>query len=199
MKKVLFATSNPAKLKRFSKGLLENEIELISLKDINLDLDVEENGKDAIQNALIKARAYYQSTKMPVIAMDDTLFLEGVPSKLQPGMYVRRINGKRLTDEEMIKYYSALAKKYGIEGKITARWIYGMAVIKDGTESTYTWSKEDFYLVDTPSEKLTSGYPLNTISMNKKLGKYFTDLTESDKILIQEDENDVINFIKKNI
>lgn len=40
MKKVLFATSNPAKLKRFSKGLLENEIELISLKDINLDLDV---------------------------------------------------------------------------------------------------------------------------------------------------------------
>lgn len=136
---------------------------------------------------------------MPVIAMDDTLFLEGVPSKLQPGMYVRRINGKRLTDEEMIKYYSALAKKYGIEGKITARWIYGMAVIKDGTESTYTWSKEDFYLVDTPSEKLTSGYPLNTISMNKKLGKYFTDLTESDKILIQEDENDVINFIKKNI
>lgn len=199
MKKVLFATSNPAKVKRFADRLLESGIELITLKDMNLELDVEENGETAIENALIKARAYYNETKLPVIAMDDTLYLEGIPDSLQPGMYVRRVNGKRLDDEEMIKHYSSLATNYGENGRITARWIYGMAVICDGKEKTYTWSKEDFFIVDTPSKKITSGYPLNSISINKKLNKYFTDITEEDKSLIQEDESGVIDFIAKSI
>lgn len=199
MKKVLFVTSNPAKVKRFSKYLLDNDIELISLKDIDLELDIEENGESAIENALIKARVYYNETKLPVIAMDDTLYLEKVPNDLQPGLYVRRVGGKKLDDDEMIEHYSSLARNYGENGKITARWIYGMAAICDGKESTYTWSKEDFYIVDIPSKKINTGYPLNSISINKKLNKYFTDITEEDKSLIQEDESDVIDFIVKNI
>lgn len=199
MKKVLFATGNSAKVKRFKEKLLEKGIELISLKDIDVEIDIEENGKDAIENALIKARAYYQITGIPTLAMDDNLFLENVPSEKQPGMYVRRVNGKTLSDDEMIEYYSALAKEYGKDGKITSRWIYGMAIINKGKENVYTWSKEDFYLVDTPSKIIQKGYPLNTISINKKLDKYFTDLTEEDKRSLQEDESDVIEFIVKNI
>lgn len=198
MKKILFATGNQTKAKRFSKGLLEKGIEVISLADLNLNINIDENGKNAIENALIKARAYYQKTKMTTIAMDDNLYLENVPAEKQPGMYVRRVNGKRLTDEEMIEYYSKLVKDYGTDGKITARWIYGIALIKDNKEFTYTWEKEDFYLVDTPSNIINQGYPLNTISINKKLNKYFTDITESDKLLIQEDESDVVDFIAKN-
>ena len=37
MKKIVFATSNPTKAKRFSKGLLENGIEIMSLKDIDIE------------------------------------------------------------------------------------------------------------------------------------------------------------------
>lgn len=37
---------------------------------------------------------------MPCMGMDDTLYLEGVPDDLQPGLFVRRVNGKSLTDEE---------------------------------------------------------------------------------------------------
>lgn len=73
MKKIVFATGNPTKAKRFSKGLSEYDIEVLSLKDLNLDLDVEEDGKDAISNALIKARECYKKTNMPTIGMDDTL------------------------------------------------------------------------------------------------------------------------------
>ena len=199
MKQILFATGNPSKVKRFSDGLKKEGIEIISLKDIDIKLDIEENGKNAIENALIKARSYSQATGLPTIAMDDNLFLENVPEAKQPGVYVRRVNGKTLSDEEMIAYYSNLAEEYGTDGKITSRWIYGMALIKDGMEKVYTWSKEDFYLVNTPSQVIQSGYPLNTISINKKLGKYFTDLTEKDKLLLQEDESTVIDFISKNI
>ena len=99
----------------------------------------------------------------------------------------------------MIEHYTNLAKTYGKNGKITCRWVYGMALINNGKEFTYTWSKEDFYIVDKPSSKIDVGYPLNTISINKKINKYFTDLTEEDKKQIQEDESNVIEFICKSL
>ncbi len=199
MKQILFATSNQAKVKRFAQALLQKGIEVISLLDMNSNLNIEENGKNAIENSLIKARAYYKKTGMVTFAIDDNLYLENVPDSKQPGMFVRRVNGKRLSDEEMIKYYSNLAKEYGTNGKITARWVYGMAIITNKGEFTYSWSKSDFYLVDTPSKVINVGYPLNTISINKKLNKYFTDITEEDKLLIQENEENVIEFITKNV
>lgn len=199
MKKVLFATENESKAKRFKKGLLENGIELITINDIEEKIDIEENGANAIENALIKARAYAKTEGIPAFAMDDNLYIEEIPEDKEPGMYVRRVNGKRFSDDEMIKYYSNLAHEYGKDGKLTCRWIYGIAVINNGVESTYTWSKEDFYIVDKPSNKINPGYPLDTISINKKLNKYFTDITEDNKKEIKEDESDVIDFLCNNL
>lgn len=199
MKELLFATGNIAKINRFKDKLKENNINLISLKDIDISLDVTEDGKTAIENALIKARAYSNKLDMPVIAMDDTLYFDNVPEDIQPGLYVRRVKDKVLTDDEMIEYYSNLAKKYGVDGKIVARWIYGMALINNGKEYTYTWSKEDFYITSTPSDIINTGYPLNSISINMKLNKYFTDLTTDDKKELYNDESEVIDFIVKSL
>lgn len=199
MKKVLFATENESKCKRFKNQLLKNNIEIITINDIDKKIDIDENGQNAIENALIKARAYTSVCDIPVFAMDDNLYIDNIPNDKQPGMYVRRVNGKRLTDEEMIEYYSNLAHEYGENGKLACRWVYGMAIINNGHECTYTWSREDFYMVDKPSNKINPGYPLNTISINKKLNKYFTDITEDDKKKFEEDESDVINFLCKNL
>ena len=193
--KVLFATTNPAKVKRYKEQLSENGIELISINDIDEKLDINENGKDAIENAYIKAKTYYDKTKIPTIGIDDCLFIEGISEEEQPGTNVRRVNGKRLNDDEMIEYYSNLAHEYGENGKLTCRWVYGIAVINNGIESTYTWSKEDFFIIDKPSDKINPGYPLNTISINKKLNKYFTDMTDEDREETNEDESDVVNFL----
>ena len=199
MKQVLFATGNVAKVKRFKDKLLAKGIELLSLKDLNLTLDVLENGTSAIENALIKARACQKMVDMPVMAMDDSLYLEGIPANLQPGLFVRRVNAKSLTDEEMIGYYSNLVKEYGVDGKLVARYIYGMAIISKKKEATYTWSKNDFLLVATPSEVINPGYPLNSISKNIKLDKYFSEMTKEDYELVQEQEDDVIDFIVNNV
>ena len=142
---------------------------------------------------------YAKEVNIPVFAMDDNLYLENVPEEYQPGMYVRRVNGKRLNDDEMIEHYINLVKQYGEDGKLTCRWVYGLAIISGEKENTYTWSKEDFYLVDKVSDKINPGYPLNSISINKKLNKYFTDITDEDKVKIQEDESDVVKFIANNI
>ena len=99
MKKVLFATGNESKVKRFQKGLLAKDIKIVTLNDIDTkNIEVVENGKNAIENALIKARAYAKIQNIPVFAMDDNLYIDGIPENKQPGMYVRRVNGKRLND-----------------------------------------------------------------------------------------------------
>lgn len=200
MKKIVFATGNPSKAIRFSKGLLEKNIEVSSLKELNITLEIQENGKTAIENALIKARECYKKTKMPTIGMDDALYIENVPEEKQPGLYVRRVNGKTLNDEEMLEHYINLVKEYGTNGSIDAKWIYGLAVINEkGEESTYTWTKDNFYMVDTLSNIINPGYPLNSISKYKKIDKYFTDITQEEKELIAVNEEDVVEFIAEHV
>ncbi|MEG0873660.1 MAG: hypothetical protein RSD14_05835 [Clostridia bacterium] len=53
----------------------------LSQKDLNIKLDEPENGQNAIENALIKAREAYRNTNMNVIGMDDSLYLENVPER----------------------------------------------------------------------------------------------------------------------
>ena len=200
MKQIIFATTNQSKSKRFSKGLKELGIEVLSLKDIDVKLDVKEDGSTAIENALIKARECYKKTKKPSMGMDDTLYMEGVPEDLQPGLFVRRVNGKNLTDEEMIEHYTNLVKEYGINGRINCKWIYGLAVINEkGEETTYSWFKDDFYMTSSRSDKINPGYPLNSISKYKKLDKYFTEVTLEDMKLIEVNEDDVVDFIASHI
>ena len=200
MKKILFATGNPTKAKRFSKGLMKYDIQVLSLKDLDIEIEVDENGTTPIENALLKARECYKKTNMPSMGMDDSLYLENVPSEKQPGLFVRRVAGKTLTDEEMISHYTNLVKEYGIDGKLSCKWIYGLAVIdKFGNENTYTWCKDNFYMVDTVSDKINPGYPLNSISKYKNIDKYFTDIKDEDLELIKVNEDDVVKFIKEHI
>ena len=195
--KVLFATTNPAKIKRYSNKLQERGLQVLTLKDIDIKLEVEENGKNAIENAYIKAKAYYEATGMITIAVDDNLFIEELPEDKQPGTNVRRVNGKVLTDDEMIEYYTNLVKENG--SKLTAKWVYGM-VVYDGKEpKEYTWSKDHFYFVDKPSEKRTPGYPLNSISVMPEYNKYFVELTPEEKNSNKNNEDDVIEFIVKSL
>lgn len=199
MKEILFATGNESKVNRFKEKLLERGILLKSLKDININLEVEENGKTAIENAEIKAKAYYDATKITTMAMDDTMYIDDIPEDKQPGVFVRRVNGKRLNDEEMIEYYTNLVKTYGKDGKLNTKWILGMAIIKDGKISTYTDVTSEYYLVDTPAKDMKEGYPLSSILVNKKVNKYDIYLSEEDKKIGQADDAGFIDFIEKTI
>lgn len=197
--KVLFASTNPSKVARFQKELESAGIDVITIRDLEETLDIEEIGKDALENAVIKAKAYYELTGLPTIGMDDTLFIEGIPAEKQPGCFVRRVNGVELSDEEMLNYYVNLVREYG--GRLLAKWVYGMAIWTEKGEFTYTWSNEGFYLTDTPSEKRNIRYPLDSISFEPNLQKYYSELSDEEKKMLSKSDGleDVINFIKKSL
>ena len=54
-------------------------------------------------------------------------------------------------------------------------------------------------MVSTRSDKINLGYPLNSISKYKKLDKYFTDVTLDDIKMLNENEDDVVDFIASHI
>ena len=197
--KILFATTNPAKVKRYEKKLTEKGIELITIKDLDFKLDIDENGKNALENAYIKAKTYYDTTNITTIGMDDNLFIEELPVEKQPGTHVRRINGKELTDDEMIEYYTNLAKEYG--GKLTAKWVYGMVIYNEKEKKEYTWSKSHFYFVDKPCDKRNPGYPLDSITIVPEYNKYYLDLTKEEMEKYKQNTNtdNTINFILQNL
>jgi 8-oxo-dGTP diphosphatase len=177
--KVLLATSNEAKIKRYGKIIENLGFELISLKDINLKLDVNEDGNNPVENATIKAKAYNVETGIPTIAQDDGLVIEKFSSEKQPGTHVRRIKGKELPDDELLEYYISELNKVG--GESRAVWKRGLAFALD-KDNVYTLETEDeTYFLSKPCELRSKGYPLSSLGYNKKLNKYVIEMTEEEK------------------
>lgn len=179
--KILYGTTNQAKLesmKRITKSL---GVEIIGLNDLKQPLPViEESGKNPLENAKIKAKTYFETFSMPVFSCDSGLYFDDLEDSLQPGTHIRRVNGKELTDEEMIIYYSNLARNYN--GKLIGKYKNAIYFIVD--ESTHFFSMdealdtESFMLVSEPHEKRIKGFPLDSISMDIASGQYYYDIIE---------------------
>ena len=118
--KILYGTTNQGKLLAMKKSVEGLDIELIGLRDFGCELPVvNENGKTPLENAELKARAYFAAFHMPVFSCDSGLYFDELAEEEQPGIHVRRVGGKELTDDEMIAHYASLAERHG--GKITGR------------------------------------------------------------------------------
>lgn len=197
--KILFATTNPAKVRKYKAELEKRGIELLTLKDLDFELKIDENGKNAIENARIKSKTYYDATKIPTIGMDNNLFIEELSDEEQPGTHVRRINGKELNDDEMIEHYTNLVKNHG--GKLTAKWVYGMVIYTNKGYHELSWNKDHFYFIDKPSTKINPGYPLDSISIIPEFNKYLVELNDEEKEQYKKNDNinDVIEFITHSI
>ena len=188
--KILYGTGNPAKLVSMGRRLSGLGIELIGLKDIAVEIpQIEEDGRTPLENAEKKALGYYRAFGMPVFSCDSGLYLEGVPEDEQPGVHVRTVGGKYLTDEEMLQHYSSLAEKYG---DLTARYRNAICLVLDG-EHIYkameeSMASEPFRITALPHAKRREGFPLDSLSVDIRTGKYYFDLDESelDQVAVED-------------
>ncbi len=181
--KILYGTTNRAKLQAMRTALESFDIDIIGLGDINSELPcINENGGTPLENAEIKARAYYKAFNMPVVSCDSGLYFDELQEEEQPGLYVRRINGKELTDDEMIVYYGELAERHG--GRITGRYRNAIYFILDAehhySSMDMSIATEPFILVAKPHSKRVEGFPLDALSVDIRTGKYYYDLDTKD-------------------
>jgi len=92
MRKVIFATSNEGKMKEIREIMKDMDIELLSLKDLNLNPDIVENGNSFEENAIIKAKQVMELTGEIVMADDSGIEIEYLGKA--PGIYSARFLGE---------------------------------------------------------------------------------------------------------
>jgi len=181
--KLLYGTTNIAKLNSMRSKVEGMGIEIIGLKDIDIKVDsVDESGNNPIENARVKALAYYEAIRMPVFSCDTGLYIDGVESKSQPGAYVRRVDCKEMSDEEMIAYYTKIAADMG--GFAKARYKNAICLVLD-QEAIYQYDGEDisseyFLLASKPHLKRVEGFPLDSISVEIDSEEYYMDLESTE-------------------
>ena len=179
-----------------------DNIEIVMPNQINIKLDVIEDGKTAEENAIKKAKAYYEKTKLATIAEDSGLWIEKFPEEEQPGLFVKRINGKEnLSDEELLNCYIQKLNKVG--GTSNARYITGIAIVNENGEVfSKTIHEEMFILTSNKNEKgYTHGGFLDVISYDPINNKYFNELTQEEKAkrykVIDNETRNIIEEILK--
>ncbi|MBR5266550.1 MAG: hypothetical protein IKV63_08055 [Clostridia bacterium] len=181
--KILYGTTNKAKLQAMKNALSDMDIQLVGLNDIGKELPhIDESGNTPLENAEIKARAYYKAFGMPVFSCDSGLYFDELPDEAQPGLFIRRVNGREFSDDEMIEHYAALADRYG--GKITGRYRNAIYFILDEghhySSMDMSIATEPFILTSTPHKKRVDGFPLDALSIDIATGKYYYDLDVKD-------------------
>lgn len=196
--KLFYATNNKSKLHNMRFRLQNYPIDVLCPDDLNLHIEVEENGSTAVENALIKASAYYETVQLPTIAGDSGVALTGVAEEDQPGLLVRRVNGSVLTDDEMIDHYAGLAKK---AGKLcTLQYVTGIALITaEGVRSMELLDRPlRLCSVPNPNRK-HKGNPLDVVTKTAD-GRYFNDLTDEERTAYdQQGERQFTEFIVRNL
>lgn len=176
---ILYGTGNQAKLNAMRKHLTNLPINILGLKDIKSKLPViDENGNNPLENARIKASQYYKTLNKPVFSCDSGLYIKNAPDELQPGVHVRNVNGKYLNDDEMISHYTQLSEHMG--GNITVQYKNAICLIINENEIFEYMGDdiagEEFILTSNPHPKRTKGFPLDSLSIHIKTGKYYHDL-----------------------
>ena len=89
--RLIFATGNQGKVNEF-KQMLGDEYEILSMKDIGVDIDIEENGTSFEENAVIKAKAVMEVTGEMVLADDSGFEVDALNG--EPGIYSARYMGE---------------------------------------------------------------------------------------------------------
>lgn len=188
--KLLFATGNEFKynlMKERLKGF--KDIELVSPKTLGIKIDIKEDGKTAEENSIKKAKAYFDATGIPTISEDAGLFIDKFKKDEQPGLFVKRVNGKdNLSDDEILNYYIDKLNKYN--GRSLAHYYVGVCIIDEkGNIHTDTINIPEFLLTSKKCKKVNmTGATLEPISFDLDAEKYFDERT------LEEEENHYKDF-----
>ena len=97
---IILATNNKGKVKEI-KEILKNE-EIKALKEMNINIEIEETGETFESNALIKAREIYKLTNIACIADDSGICIEALDGF--PGVKTARFLGENATQEDRNNY-----------------------------------------------------------------------------------------------
>lgn len=183
IRKIVFATGNAGKIKEIQAILADTGLEVISMKEAGVSVDIEENGSTYEENALIKSRAVAacleeRGQRQDTIVMADDSGLEIDHLHGEPGVYSARYMGEDTSYH--IKNADLISRLEGVEdARRTARFVCAIAaVLPDGRELTSRGVIEGRIGYE---EKGSNGFGYDPIFYVPEFGRTTAELSEEEK------------------
>lgn len=183
IRKIVFATGNAGKIKEIQAILADTGLEVISMKEAGVSVDIEENGSTYEENALIKSRAVAacleeMGQRQATIVMADDSGLEIDHLHGEPGVYSARYMGEDTSYH--IKNADLISRLEGVEdARRTARFVCAIAaVLPDGRELTSRGVIEGRIGYE---EKGSNGFGYDPIFYVPEFGRTTAELSEEEK------------------
>ena len=181
LEKIIFATGNKGKIKEIQMILADLGVEVITMKEAGIDVDIVEDGKTYEENALIKTRAVAAECRtlgLEAVVMADDSGLEIDYLNNEPGIYSARYLGEdtsyRIKNANLIERLNGVADE-----ERGARFVCAIAaVLPDGKELTTRGIIEGRIGYE---ERGSNGFGYDPIFYVPKFGKTTAELTEEEK------------------
>lgn len=139
---IIFATGNEGKMKEIREILSDLDVEVFSLKDKKIDVEIEEDGETFRDNAILKAKEICRLTGQLTLADDSGLEIDYLDK--EPGVHSARYMGEDTS--YTIKNASLLKRLEGVpKEQRTARFVCVIAAAyPDGQVKTTTGIMEGY-------------------------------------------------------
>lgn len=153
--KIIVASGNQDKMKEIRMILADPNLEIVSMKEAGIDIDIVESGKTFEENALIKAKAVAQYTDAIVLADDSGLEIDYLNG--EPGVYSARYMGKDTSYD--VKNQNLLERLRGVEKeRRTARYVCAAAAVLENKEVIVKRETIEGYIGFQPAGENGFGY-----------------------------------------
>ena len=191
---IVIATNNPNKVEEYRQMFASiSNIKLFSLKDENIHIEIEENGKTFKENSLIKAESISKLTDKFVLADDSGLEIEALDNF--PGIYSARFMEGRPYKEKWAAIFEMLKNK---ENK-NAQFHCAITFITPAKEKYVFEGIEKGYITEKIEGE--NGFGYDPIFFSNSLNKTFGNATEEEKNAVSHRGkafSQLLEFIKNN-
>lgn len=179
--KIVFATGNAGKMKEIQMIMNDLGLEIQSMKEAGIDIDIVEDGKTFEENAMIKASAISQELQKrgeKAIVLSDDSGLEIDYLNKEPGIYSARYMGEDTS--YAIKNANLIQRLHGVpDEKRTARFVCAIAaVLPDNRQFTTRATIEGRIGYE---EKGENGFGYDPIFYLPEYGMYSAELAPEEK------------------
>ena len=131
-KQIIFATGNKDKMREIREIMADVEVDVISMKEAGIVVDVVEDGETFEENSLIKAKAIAEYTDAIVLADDSGLEIDYLDKA--PGVYSARFMGEDTSYD--IKNQALIDKLDGVpKEERTARFVCAIGAVLPNKET----------------------------------------------------------------
>ena len=177
MRKLIVASNNAHKILEIKEMLSKFDLQVLSLKEAGINVDVEENGTTFMENALIKARAIKALCEDAMVLSDDSgLAVEALNG--EPGIYSARYCGEHGNDVENNKKLIREMAGIPFEDR-KAKFVCAMALIVDNKNEVQVQGEVDGFILE--SYEPCEGFGYDPLFYVPELKATFNDVSSEVK------------------